>query len=205
MATSTALEVIPKVSLGELLTPRPMTIEEVGRLRELFYSYDNIYVAEDVGFQAEFANIIVVEDEFKSGYECQSCDATGQVKCTECDDGSSRVNHEIKCKVCQGDLLMTCPTCKGKKEFIVVPDNAKRRPTSGHVVSVGPEVTRYKRGDYVLYSSFCGEVMDLTGLDGEGRERKVVIRFLKERETISRMHGQMTMRRIRKQEFQISG
>jgi hypothetical protein len=205
MATSTALEVIPKVSLGELLSTRQYTAEQVEQVRGAFYAYENIYNVAGCGFQAEFSNIIVFEDIFRSGYECETCDATGKVRCAECDNGSSRINPEIQCKSCHGEMVITCPTCNGKKEWIVVPDTAKRRPTTGHVVSVGPEVTRYKRGDYVLYTNFCGEAMDLTGIDADGRERVIVLRILKERETMCRIHGEMTMRRIRKQEFQISG
>jgi hypothetical protein len=178
----------------------------LGWCKEQLFRDKNIYMAADVGFEAKFDKILVLEDEFRSGYECEPCDATGLVKCPECEgSGHSFVNVAIICKICNGAKTITCPTCAGKKEIIVIPEVAQRRPTTGQVVSIGREVKTYKRGQFVLYPSFCGEVMDLSGLDELGRETKIVVRFLKEKETISRVYGHMELRRVRKQQFQTTG
>jgi co-chaperonin GroES (HSP10) len=149
----------------------------------------NIYTAGPTGFEAAFNYICVLEDEFRSGYECQTCDAKGRIPCTECEDGKSKLNPDIVCKTCHGEKSVTCPDCDGKKEFIVVPDKAKTRPTSGQVVSCGKTVQEWQIGDRVLYPSFRGEVIDLKGLDAKGIESVIVLRFLKDSEVICRLHG----------------
>lgn len=172
---------------------------------EIHDNPENVYHADTAAFEAVFAKILVVEDEFRSGYECAKCNATGQVRCESCEDGYSKINAEIRCKECEGTKLLTCPDCQGKKELIVVPDTAKRRPTTGLVVSIGAEVNTVKRGWKVLYPSFCGEVMDLNAEDAEGRKIQTVVRMLQEKEIVSRMTGDLELRRVSKQQFNVGG
>ena len=169
---------------------------------------ENIFHAGPIGFEALFDKILVVEDEFRSGYECDTCSATGSIVCAECKGtGKSFVNEKITCKACHGVTTLSCPDCKGKGVFLDIPDVAKNRPTTGEVKSIGSETVTLKRGDRVIYPSFCGEVMDLNGVDPKtGKEVKVVIRMLREKEVIGRVTGKpMDLRRINKQEFQTTG
>jgi DnaJ-class molecular chaperone len=168
----------------------------------------NIFHAGPIGFEALFDKVLVVEDEFRSGYECETCNSKGSVTCLECKgSGKSFVNDKIVCKVCHGLTTIACLDCKGKGMFLDIPDVAKNRPTTGEIRSIGTEVSRLKRGERVIYPSFCGEVMDLNGVDPKtGGEVKVVIRMLREKEVIGRVTGKpMDLRRINKQEFQTTG
>lgn len=53
------------------------------------------------------------------------------------------------CEKCHGnytilriDTMIACPTCKGKGASLFIPDTAKSLPTTGVILSVGPDVTR---------------------------------------------------------------
>ena len=175
---------------------------------------ENIYAKPsnvfDVGtglaFEATFDRILVLEDEFKSGYECQKCKQVGKIICEDCNGvGKSRLNDLIRCTTCQGEGKLKCVECNGVGELLVVPEVAKRRPTTGRVVSAGSEVKETKIGDAVLYSTYCGEVLDLSGLDIDGKESTIVLRILKERETICRVTGNMELRRAPKRTIQAGG
>jgi co-chaperonin GroES (HSP10) len=142
---------------------------------------DNIFRVGPTGFEAMFNQIIVLEDEFRSGYECKTCDATGKISCAECDGGKSRLNPVMVCKSCHGEQEITCPDCQGKRESIVVPETAQARPTSGVIQSVGEQCTTVRIGQRVLYPSFRGEVLQV--------DKRIVLRILKETEVICRMTG----------------
>ena len=163
-------------------------------------------VGSGLAFEATFDRILVLEDDFKSGYECPKCNKTGRVSCGSCNGtGESILNPIIRCTACQGTKETKCPECNGAGESIVIPDVAKRRPTTGRVVSIGSEVRGTKIGDAVLYGSFCGEVLDLSGLDIDGKESTIVLRILKERETICKVTGNMELRRAPKRTIQAGG
>jgi hypothetical protein len=166
---------------------------------------ENVYHAGPVGFEADFDRIMVLEDAFRSGYECDTCKETGKLSCKSCANGRSRLNPEIVCKDCDGSLYVKCSDCGGKGVLLEIPQSAQRRPTTGKVVSVGESVKKRKRGHRVMYPSFCGEVMDLKGVDSEGRELAIVVRFIAEKETIARMSGTMELRRVSKQQFNVGG
>lgn len=100
----------------------------------------NVISLEDVGvsMQAIEDKIIILVDQWKSGYECKECGGSGEVK--------SIINPEI---------LRTCDTCKGKGQTLVIPDSAKSLPSTGVVVSMGP-ATQYmmlkKRRENCLFN-----------------------------------------------------
>ena len=165
----------------------------------------NVYHAGAVGFEACFNRILVLEDEFRSGYECPDCKGAETMECVECDNGHSRLNAQIKCRACNGSQRIPCPTCKGAGASIVIPDAAKRRPTTGTIVSRGSECQTLQLGDKVMYPSFCGEVLDLNGLDKNGKEIQVVVRLLRENEILCRVTGDMELRRGYKYDNQTSG
>lgn len=151
---------------------------------------ENEWKFAGVSFEAFGDRILVIEDEFRSGYECRQCGGTGTVLCTDCDDGSNRMNPNMRCKTCWGDKKYQCPACEGKGGTLIVPDSAKRRPTTGEIVSVGDKVQHLKVGDSVMYGSFTGHVSELEAQSGE----KVVLRTLHEAEILAKVKGHLEYR-----------
>ena len=165
----------------------------------------NIYFAGPMGMEATYDRVLVLEDEFRSGYECERCVKSGSIPCPDCMDGSSKLNPDIRCKTCQGNLKLKCPDCNGAGELLVIPEVAKRRPTTGLIVSIGCDVREYHRGEYAAYPNFCGEVWELSGLDAEGRESTIVLRMMKEKELLCRVTGHLSLKRMKSRAAQITG
>ena len=91
--------------------------------------------------------IIVMFDDYKSGYECKTCNGKGEVLgCGPCGNtGKDRFMQE--CKVCKGkgvEHKNICPDCKGKGGILVIPETAKSLPTTGVVMSMGPDTDAMK-------------------------------------------------------------
>jgi hypothetical protein len=166
---------------------------------------ENIYYAGPMGMEATHDRVLVLEDEFRSGYECDTCGKSGKVECPDCTDGSSPLNPDIQCKSCRGSRKIVCPDCNGKGETIVIPEVAKRRPTTGLIVSIGAEVKTYQRGEYACYPNFCGDVWELSGLDANGVESTIVLRMMKERELLCRVTGHLSLKRMKNRASQITG
>ena len=146
-----------------------------------------------VGFFATGDHVLIREDEFKSGYECPTCGGVGTLACPECDgSGKSAVVPDARCKSCNGDQKITCPECEGKGGLLVVPDQSQRRPTTGEIVSVGPECGWRRVGDTVMFSNFSGHAVDL---DRAGH--KVVLRILHEKEILCGVEGHLELRTVR--------
>ena len=159
-----------------------------------------------VSFRAKGDRVVIKEDPFVSGYECRTCLGPGTIHCEECDNGRSRVNAEIVCKVCSGTTKKTCPDCDGKgviKGGLVIAEKSQRRPTTGTIVSVGAMVgykligdtyqkmESYKVNDRVMYGSFAGHSIDL-----DDRGKSVVLRILHDTEILSEVAGHLTYRRV---------
>lgn len=149
----------------------------------------NAFTLGDLSFWALGDRIIVQEDAFKSGYECETCNGKGQTTCDNC-SGTKEVNGK-KCSFCDSGTI-TCPTCLGKGGFLVVPETSERRPTTGRIVSAGDDCVRAKVGDTIMFSSFAGYVVDL---DRAGQ--KVVLRLLHENEILCAISGHLLMRDLR--------
>jgi co-chaperonin GroES (HSP10) len=164
------------------------------------------FTVAGVSFRAKGDRIVIVEDPFVSGYECRTCHGPGTLPCNTCDNGRSRVNQEIVCKICLGSMKFTCPDCQGKgviKGGLVIADKSQRRPTTGKIVSAGAMVgykligdtyqkmESYKIGDRVMYGSFAGHSIDL---DDKGKS--VVLRILHDTEILSEVAGHLTYRRV---------
>jgi hypothetical protein len=115
-----------------------------------------------IGLEAIGDNILVLIDTYRSGYECSMCRGTGKLKrkarCV-CDPDvpdaelnfprGSRNRFDAPCGFCGGDYVskriddvVTCSLCKGKGSSLIIPDTAKSLPTTGVILSVGPDVTR---------------------------------------------------------------
>lgn len=164
------------------------------------------YSVAGVNFNAKGDRLIIVEDPFVSGYECRTCGGPGWLPCEECDNGRSKVNAEIVCKVCGGTTKKMCHDCQGKgviKGGLVFSEKSERRPTTGTIVSVGAMVgykligekyqkmESYELGERVMYGSFAGHTVSL---DDKGKA--VVIRILHDSEILSEVAGHLTYRRV---------
>lgn len=115
-----------------------------------------------VGLEAVGDNILVLVDSYRSGYECPACMGTGQLRMKSrciCDPDISddkldqprgtRNRFGAPCEQCAGDYLskrvdmnVECNKCKGKGSSLLIPETAKSLPTTGVILSVGPDVTR---------------------------------------------------------------
>lgn len=147
----------------------------------------------EVEFIALGDRVVVKEDEFRSGYECRTCNGHGKVACPNCEGtGHSKVNAHARCSNCHGDTSITCPECAGKGGLLVVPEQSERRPSSGEVVSAGEDCKVLRVGESVLYSNFAGHAIDL---DRAGH--KVVLRILHEKEVLCRVSGHLELRTLR--------
>lgn len=125
---------------------------------------DNIIGLTEIGIGLEAVgdNILVLVDSYRSGYECTACLGTGQLRMKSrcnCDPDIPNEELEVKrgtrnrfdaaCEICGGDYLskrietlVMCEKCKGKGSSLFIPENAKTLPTTGVILSKGPDVTR---------------------------------------------------------------
>lgn len=176
----------------------------------------NIVWMGNTGFEAGDDRLIVIQDDFKSGYECEVCGdkehrtirggETGKtvsvVDCENCKGEGSykKGDNTIRCVHCGGSGKVICPACEGKgSPTIVLAEDDKGRPTTGVVMSVGRGVDKYHIGDRVCYPSFAGHAFDLTGLDpvtNKTVERTLVIHI--ERDILARVHGTLEKRMVKK-------
>src|SRR5271163_2921860 len=87
----------------------------------------NVIDLTDIGvsMQAIEDKIIILVDGYKSGYECKVCNGKGRVAST----------------IAEG-MMRSCDECKGTGASLVIPDTAKSMPSTGVIVSMGPE-TRF--------------------------------------------------------------
>ena len=153
------------------------------------------YEAGPVRFAAFKDRLHVVEDKFRSGYECAACDGEGKVKCKDCGGTGRYTRGEriFNCAQCT-DGVAICQVCHGKGGLLVVAEQSQRRPSTGRIVSVGHKVRHFKVGESVLYSNFAGHAMELpfpTGI--------VVLRILHENEILSKVAGHLELRAVRHQ------
>ena len=162
----------------------------------------NVLKLGSLELEAHADRLIVVRDEFRSGYECVTCTGKGMVVCGNCGGtGKSIVAGNARCSRCKGERQVVCPECHGKQVMeggLVVPESKQNEPTTGTVVSVGPEVTKFKRGDAVLFASFTGHEMELNAYDLEGREVQVNIVIMRESEPLARVRGHLELRRVKR-------
>lgn len=118
---------------------------------------ENVIWVGAAGFEADNDRLIILQDAHRSGYECQTCldenkhtvegREVSTVPCAECHGEGRRPkagNSEltVKCSDCEGRGWKVCPDCSGKGGAIILADNSKNRPTTGTIVSIGPEVGR---------------------------------------------------------------
>ena len=134
----------------------------------------NTFNVGELTFEAIGDRILIQEDAFRSGYECDSCHGSGK----------STLVPGARCAACEGTGVV--------KGGLAIPETSERRPTSGTIVSAGPTCKWLKCGDSVLYSNFAGYVVDL---DRAGQP--VTIRILHETEVLAKMSGHLELRSLR--------
>jgi len=172
----------------------------------------NVLKLGTMTIEAHADRLIVVQDPFVSGYECTACggkwiiNEVSYVQCTEC-AGVGKYSRSqnigltqiwIKCSFCEGTGRIPCPACDGKGAALVVPDASERRPTTGTIASVGPQVSGFARGDAVIYPSFAGHTYDLTAQDAHGQPVEIVLVILRESEVLAKISGHLEMRRVKR-------
>lgn len=157
-------------------------------------SQPNKFYCDTLAFYAMGDRVLILEDEFKTGYECSGCGGSGRVVCESCDGtGKSKTSRSgARCATCAGEGSGTCTVCDGKGGLIVAPETAQRRPTTGKVVSVGHKVQTVQLGQSVMYSNFAGFVVDL-----KRAGKDVCLRLLHENEILCGMEGHLTLSNLK--------
>jgi len=187
-------------------------------MRQIFKNQmetENIIYVGNTGFEASDDHLIVLQDEFRSGYECARCgDKDHRIKrggldgqtesvvdCDNCDGMGKYPKNglEIRCSHCEGTGKIACPDCNGRgSKTIVQPQSTKGRPTTGIVVSVGKNAPTYQRGEKLCYPSFAGHAFDLAGVDDEGKAREATLVILTERDILAKVHGTLEKRNVKR-------
>jgi|GEM_PF-6030913 len=186
---------------------------------ELIQETDNVIWIGETGFEADAEKLVILVDEFRSGYECPTCLAKdirayggvgnarqiSMVPCPDCSGKGKRPkagnpNLEVKCSECSGTGAIPCPDCGGKGGLIATPKQSEGAPTTGKIVSIGPLVPADKRklGDRVMFSSYAGNQYNVTGKLADGTEKEISLRILRDDEVLTKLHGILKLRQVKK-------
>jgi co-chaperonin GroES (HSP10) len=154
-----------------------------------------------------------LQDEYRSGYECPRCldkdirsiqgREVSVIDCDNCGGKGSYMKGDsgllFKCACCDTKGYIPCPECQGKGGTIIMAESAKRMPTTGTIVSLGPLVAEksWKRGDKCIYPSFSGTAYDLNALDAHGKVIPIVIVVLRDQDILSRMYGTLEQNQVK--------
>ena len=127
-------------------------------------------IAGKLGLEAIEDKILILIDKFKSGFECKDCNETGSYVACECvrETGTQGVKKNGKTcafrEACSRQMIgTTCNTCNGTGSTLVMPENARAIPTSGVIVSVGPDCKSRKIGERVLFGAHTGYYLPFKG------------------------------------------
>lgn len=183
------------MTIGLILCAIIAAMVDVGIHKNWFYKWHKPakYALGTLNFWALGDRLLIEEDEFKSGFECETCGGSGRLKCASCDgSGASRVVKDAKCVPCGGNGKRICPECGGKGGLIITPDIAQRRPTTGTIVSAGHKC-HLSVGSKVMFSNFAGYVVDLARAGGGN----TTLRILHESEILVGMDGSLTLANLK--------
>lgn len=164
----------------------------------------NSYTVLDgkLALEAVGDRVIVLEDKFKTGFECKTCGGGGYSNepCPCCKGTGFEGEESLvpNCRVCCNPKIeqkqpgkKPCDDCRGKGGILVAPQTAKRRPTTGKIVSTGPG--RYdsqgnwlpmifKVGEHVMYSNYSGHAITYKSQD-------ITIRVMRQDEIMTKMYA----------------
>ena len=116
---------------------------------------ENVIWVGAAGFEAHADRLIILQDESRSGFECGKCldknkhtvqgREVSTIPCVACQGKGRRPKAGnpdlvVKCSDCGGEGWIICPDCEGKGGTLVFSDKQKLRPTTGVIVSIGPDV-----------------------------------------------------------------
>jgi len=181
---------------------------------ELIQQSENILWVGETGFEAKGERIAIMQDEHKSGYECLRCmdkdkrtldgKEVSVITCEECAGEGKRqkagnADLTVKCSDCEGRGYLPCPDCggKGTSTGIVLPESSKGEPTTGIVVSKGPDAKLYDLGHRVMFPSYAGHLFVVKGKDKKsGKEKTVRLRFINEGDVIAQLYGELEYRSL---------
>lgn len=189
-------------------------------MSELYTDFDqNIIIVGRAGFEAVEDRMIILQDEYRSGFECPRClnkdirmlDSMHQASMVPCENCAGKGEYAknllggalqvvmVKCSHCEGRGAVKCPDCNGVGGSIAISQESERRPTTGTIVSIGPQVhPSYARGQKVIYPSFAGHAFDLGGKDENGKDVEATIVILRQQDILSRMHGVLSQFDVKK-------
>jgi co-chaperonin GroES (HSP10) len=197
--------------------PSAADLDSVAEEQRITEATSNIFALGPMTMEALGDRVLVLVDEFRSGYECTACGGRQKVRCTDCVNGHSTLNPNMQCKTCHGSMEMVCAECEGRgveKGGLVIQDNAQNRPESGVIVSVGEHVgmgthrlfgavrietrepqQKLRIGDKILFGRFSGHQINMA----TSTKEEVVFRILNESEVLTRITGHLELRRLRKE------
>jgi hypothetical protein len=132
---------------------------------------DNVIfiVAGQLGLKAIGNKILILVDKFKSGYECKDCNETGKFiscACTKRGEFGVKENGKLcpnRDKCATQIVGEFCKTCAGTGSTLKIPDTAKAIPTSGVIVSAGPDCSIRSLGERVLFGAHTGYYLPFKG------------------------------------------
>lgn len=143
-------------------------------------SHDGYNVAHltDLGIKLEAIEdkIIVLIDDYKSGYECKDCAGTGKIS--------------VKSNVVEGAMREeTCSVCRGQGALIIIPQIAKSLPSSGVVISLGEKClamaglknAKIQLGARIVFSPHVGTFIPFKG--------NIKLKIMREHEPLCVMYG----------------
>jgi hypothetical protein len=161
----------------------------------------NIIELGAIGLEALTDRIIILQDEYRSGYECQRCmerdvrNNVSMVKCDNCFNGTTSTGK--KCTPCNGLAVVPCPECGGKGGLLASSDQDKdKRPTTGTVCSIGESVTRINLGERVMFPSYIGHSFDLAAIDIHGNTVTAVVTMCRYEDLLCKLHGVLALKDI---------
>lgn len=166
--------------LGKSLDRREVTLQTEQKDNAIFV------VGGKLGLEAIENKILVLVDKFKSGYECKDCNETGLYVACEC-ARAGRFGEKDNGKSCfYKDRCSTqvvgekCKTCNGTGHTIAIPETSKMIPTSGLIVSTGPQCVRRSYGERVVFGAHTGYNLPFKG--------NSVIRCMREDEPLALLY-----------------
>jgi co-chaperonin GroES (HSP10) len=178
---------------------------------------DKIYYVpaglSQVGLSCIGDQIIVLEDKFRTGFECSKCDGEGYSE-EDCDfcKGTGKENagtdQESLCRICCPRNLVDsgqytpgkrlCDNCQGKGSLIIAPQISQQKPSIGVIVSTGPDVYPDCRvinrvtGQRWAYPMKIGDRLLYSRFAGSGIElkQKKILRVMHAHEAMCKIYGQ---------------